>query len=180
MSASPKAHGDKPKRAPTLYCIVAFDIVKGALLLLTALGIFVLGRHNLTDEFDQFVRWVHLDPERKFFVDIAKLLDKITPANLRLAEVGTFFSGLVRLGVGLGLAFRARWAVWLAIGESAFFIPIILFELLRRHVGAPVPDPPPAELFRHPELGLLIVLVVNIIIVWYLLVNRQRLFRHHH
>jgi uncharacterized membrane protein (DUF2068 family) len=180
MSASPKASGDKPKRAPTLYCIVAFDIVKGSLMLLTALGLFELAGHNLSDVFDQFLRWVHLDPERKFFVRIAESLDKVTPANLRLAEAGTFFSGLLRLGVGIGLAFRARWAVWLAIGESGFFIPIIIYELLRRHVGAVVADPPKPELFRHPELGLLVVLVVNIIIVWYLLVNRNRLFRHHH
>jgi uncharacterized membrane protein (DUF2068 family) len=179
MSAATKASGGKPKRAPTLYCIVAFDLVKGSLLLLTALGLFELAGHNLSDVFDQILRWVHLDPERKFFTSIAESLDKITPASRRLAAEGSFCSGVLRLGVGLGLAFRARWAVWLAIGESGFFIPIIIYELLRRHVGAKVTDPPPAELFRHPELGLFIVLVVNVIIVWYLFVNRHRLFRHH-
>jgi uncharacterized membrane protein (DUF2068 family) len=42
------------------------------------------------------------------------------------------------------------------------------------------PDQPHPELFHHPRIGLFIVLALNILIVWYLLVNRKRLFRHHH
>jgi uncharacterized membrane protein (DUF2068 family) len=38
----------------------------------------------------------------------------------------------------------------------------------------------PPEWFHHPKLGMFIVLALNILIVWYLLKNRQRLFRHHH
>jgi uncharacterized membrane protein (DUF2068 family) len=81
--------------------------------------------------------------------------------------------------LGLGLAFRAKWAIWLAIGESAFFIPIEIFELVRHHSAALVDHPRP-ELFRHPKLGLFIVLALNVAIVWYLFKNRERLFRHHH
>jgi uncharacterized membrane protein (DUF2068 family) len=125
------------------------------------------------------LRWVHLDPERKFFLRIGESLDTITPANIRMVEMGTLLCGLLRVGVGVGLAFRARWAVWLAIGESGFFIPIALYELVRQHVAGPG-RVERAELFRHPQLGLLIVLGVNIIIVWYLLRNRNRIFRHHH
>jgi uncharacterized membrane protein (DUF2068 family) len=79
----------------------------------------------------------------------------------------------------LGLAFRAKWAIWLAIGESAFFIPIEIFELVRHHQSAVAGQLRP-ELFPHPKIGLAIVLALNVVIVWYLYTNRKRLFRHHH
>ena len=79
---------------------------------------------------------------------------------------------------GIGLALRAKWAIWLCIGESAFFIPIEIFELVRRRVpGAEIPK---HQMLAHPKLGLSLVLIVNVIIVLYLYRNRNRLFRHHH
>ncbi len=60
---------------------------------------------------------------------------------------------------------RVSWAGWLAIGESAFFIPIELYELVR-----------PGK-FSWYLLG---VMVINAFIVWYLFQNHHRLFRHHH
>jgi len=77
----------------------------------------------------------------------------------------------------IGLAFRFKWAVWLVIGESAFFIPIEVFELIRKHVPAPERHPP---LFGHHKVGILIILIVNVAIVWYLFKNRERLIRQHH
>ncbi len=166
------------KRAPTLYFIAAIKLIKGVALLLLALGVFSLANKDLSDVFDQFLRWVHLDPERSFFQGIGDWLDTFTPANVRALATGTGLCGLFLIVLGLGLAFRARWAIWLTIGESAFFIPIEIFELVRRHAPRAADSSRP-ELFRHPELGLFIVLVLNVAIVWYLYENRQRLFRHH-
>jgi uncharacterized membrane protein (DUF2068 family) len=177
MASNAKTSGTK-KSAPTLYFIVAIKLVKGAVLLLLALGVFTLANKDLSDVFDQFLRWVHLDPERSFFQGIGDWLDTITPTNVRLVASGTFLCGLYLIILGLGLAFRAKWAIWLAIGESAFFIPIEVFEVVRHHNRGTAGQPRP-ELFRHPQIGLLIVLALNVMIVWYLYKNRQRLFRHH-
>jgi uncharacterized membrane protein (DUF2068 family) len=165
-----------PKRAPTLYFIVAIKLFKGIVLLLVALSVFNLANKDLSDVFDQFLRWVHLDPEHRFFQNIGDWLDTVTPANMRAVALGTLLYGLFLLVGGTGLAFRAKWAIWLAIGESAFFIPIEIFELLR--LLNPSAEKRP-QLFNHPIAGLLTVLALNILIVWYLLKNRQRLFRHH-
>lgn len=167
------------KRAPTLYFIVAIKLIKGTALLLLALGVFTLANKDLPELFAQFLRWVHLDPERSFFTSIAAWLDTVTPANMRAVALGTLLYGLFLLVGGSGLAFRAKWAIWLAIGESAFFIPIEVFELVR-HPLPGTPDQPRPEFFHHPKIGLLIVLVLNVAIVWYLSKNRKRLFRHHH
>ena len=167
------------KRAPTLYFIIAVKLVKGSLLLLLALSIFSLANKDLPDLFNQFLGWVHLDPERRFFAGIADWLDTVSPTNMRVFASGTTLYGLFLLVGGTGLAFRAKWAIWLAIGESAFFIPIEVFELVRRRLPR-APDQPRPEFFHHPKIGLLIVLALNVLIVWYLLENRKRLFRHHH
>jgi uncharacterized membrane protein (DUF2068 family) len=80
------------------------------------------------------------------------------------AAAGTLFYSLFALIEGVGMIFRASWAGWLAIGESAFFIPIEIAELSRK---------------GHSSWYVLIILIINIIIVWYLYKNRRRLFRHH-
>ena len=166
----------KPKRAPTLYIIAAIKIGKGLLLLLAALGIFALAGKDLSDAFDSFLRWVHLDPEKQFFTNIGEWLDTITAANMNFIASGTMLYGLFLLASGTGLALRAAWAIWLAIGESAFFIPVEIYELARRRA----PETDMHRMFTHPKLALTLLLAVNVFIVWYLLKNRERLFRHHH
>jgi uncharacterized membrane protein (DUF2068 family) len=151
------------KRAPTLYVIIAIKLIKGALLLLLAVGVYRMSGRDLPEMFRQVLEFFHFDPERRFFVNLAEGIEKVSKAKMVWLSLGTFIYSLFSLVEGIGLIFRVPWAGWLAIGESAFFIPIEVFELVKR-----------------PSLALLAVLVINIFIVWYLFQNRQRLFRHHH
>ncbi len=151
------------RRAPTLYFIIAGKLMKGVLVLALALFIFKLAGQDLTDWFNRLLQWFHFDPEGRFFSDIGDKLERITPANVRWVGVVTVLYSLVSLVEGVGLLFRAPWAGWLAIGESAFFIPIEVRELIVR-----------------PHLFVMGVLAFNILIVWYLYANRNWLFKHHH
>jgi uncharacterized membrane protein (DUF2068 family) len=151
------------RRAPTLYVIIAGKLIKGTLALALALFIFKLAGRDLSDVFDSIVHWFHLDPESRFFSEVGDKLDKVTPANVRWVGVVTVVYSLFSLVEGIGLIFRAPWAGWLAIGESAFFIPIEVRELIMR-----------------PHWFVLGVLAFNVLIVWYLFANRSWLFRHHH
>ena len=174
----PTESAEPVKRAPTLYLIVIGKLVEGGLLLLGAISVYLLAQRNLPDLFDQFLRWIHLDPEGRFFNDIGERLEDLTPRNMRVFASWMFLYGLFKAIGGLGLAFRASWAIWLAIGESAFFIPIEIFKLVSRH--SPDAETRAHDLFAHPRIGIAIVLAVNVFIVWYLFKNRSRLFRHHH
>ncbi len=163
MEESPRAGAPlKKQRAPTLYFIIGFKLVKGLILILLAFGVYSLTDNNLPQEFHSLLQFLHLDPEKRFFTELANKLSTVTPANLVWIAGGTFLYSLFSSVEGVGLIFRVPWAGWLAIGESAFFIPIEVFELMRRY-----------------SLPLLIILGLNILIVWYLLQNRERLFRHH-
>ena len=170
-------------RAPTLYFIAICKMAKGVCLLLLAAGIYSMAGKDLQDSFDRFLEWVRVDPEHSFFHNISDFLSTVTPGNVQATALFFFIYGLFLIVGGTGLALRAKWAIWLTIGESAFFIPIELFELTRfprKGAADEVPPvPPPSQLFPHPKIGLLIVLILNIIIVWYLLKNRKRLFKHH-
>ena len=151
------------KRAPTLYVIIVIKLVKGLTLLLLALGVYSLSDNNLPEEFKDLVQWLHFDPERKFFVDLAYKIGQITPSKVLWVAAGTGLYSMFSLVEGIGLCFRVSWAGWLAIGESAFFIPIELNKLIHGFSTA-----------------ILVILIVNIVIVWYLFDNRHVLFRHHH
>jgi uncharacterized membrane protein (DUF2068 family) len=168
----------KKNHAPTLYFIAICKLAKGAGLLLIAAGIYSLAGKDLQGDFDKFIEWVRLDPEHSFFRNVSESLATVTPGSVRDVALVSFIYGLFLIIGGTGLALRAKWAIWLTIGESAFFIPIEVFELTRPH-SRPLPtDQPHAHLFTHPKIGLLIVLTLNVVIVCYLLMNRKRLFRH--
>jgi len=151
------------KRAPTLYIIIGFKLIKGLLLLLLGLGVYTLSDNNLPDAFKSSLQFLHLDPERKFFADLSLRLGNVTEGNMLWLAWGTMIYSLFSLVEGVGLIFRVSWAGWLAMGESVFFIPIEVYDLIHRLT-----------------LSIAIILVLNIAIVWYLFQNRHRLFHHHH
>jgi uncharacterized membrane protein (DUF2068 family) len=164
------------KRAPTLYLIIAIKLFKGSLALLLAFGVYHLAGQDIGGLYDRLLRFIHLDPENRFLSDIGEKLDTIKPANVRWVATGTFLYSLFSLVEGVGLIFRASWAGWLAIGESAFFIPIEIFEIVHHH------EMLARDLIPHPDPNFIWkisgILGVNILIVWYLFQNRARLFRH--
>jgi uncharacterized membrane protein (DUF2068 family) len=179
MDTNAKTAGAKD-RAPTLYFIAIGKLAKGVVLLLVAAGIYSLAGKDLQDLFDRFLEWVHIDPEHRFFSNISDWLSGVQPHSIRATALATFLYGIFLLVGGTGLAIRAKWAIWLTIGESAFFIPIEIFELTRPHVRPVIADQPPSHphLLLNPKAGLLIILALNIFIVGYLYKNRERLFRH--
>ena len=74
MAENAKTPTAPKKHAPMLYLISGIKIFKGLVLLFTALGIFALAGKDLEDLFDQLLRWMHLDPENRFFGNIGDWL----------------------------------------------------------------------------------------------------------
>ncbi|MBU6410291.1 MAG: DUF2127 domain-containing protein [Verrucomicrobia bacterium] len=151
------------RRAPTFYFIIAAKLLKGIVALALAVGFLKLARQDLPTLFAQLVEGLKLDPENRFLAEISIRLKTVTAASVRAAALGTFLYSMLSLVEGVGLVFRVPWAGWLTIGESAFFIPIEVHELV-----------------IHPHWYLAGILAFNVLIVLYLYLNRQRLFRHHH
>ena len=151
------------KRAPTLYAIIVIKLLKGLLFVTVAIIAYTLSDNDLPAEYRNALHHLRLNPERKFWANLAIQVGNLTERKVVLAAAGTLIYSLFSLVEGVGLIFRVSWAGWMAIGESAFFIPIEIYELSQRFTWT-----------------VLIILALNILIVWYLLENRHRLFHHHH
>ena len=152
------------KRAPTLYAIIAFKILKGALFVAVAIAAYTLSDNNLPLEFQKVLHFLRVTPANKFFAHLAERVGHLTENDLLWTALGTIIYSSFSLVEGVGMIFRQGWAGWLAIVEAAFFIPIEVYELTRK---------------GRFSWGLFVVLVLNILIVWYLFSNRHRLFKHH-
>jgi uncharacterized membrane protein (DUF2068 family) len=160
------------RRAPTLYIIIAIKLLKGALFVALAVTIYNLSDNDLPAELRHVLQALRFNPESRFWTDLAKQVGQISEKNVVYAAAGIFVYSLFSLIEGTGLLFRVSWAGWMAIGESAFFIPIEIFELVRhRETDAPHQG--------HP-LVVVTILAINIFIVVYLYRNRGWLFKHHH
>jgi uncharacterized membrane protein (DUF2068 family) len=150
-------------RAPTLYAIIVVKLLKGALFLSMAIVAYTLSDNDLPVEYRHLLHHLRVNPEKKFFSELAVKVGKITEANVLWVAAGTAVYSLFSLVEGIGLMFRVKWAGWMSISESAFFIPIEVFDLVHRF-----------------SWTVFIILVLNIIILGYLFANRERLFNHHH
>jgi uncharacterized membrane protein (DUF2068 family) len=161
------------KRAPTLYAIIIFKLIKGLLCLALAVVIYNEADNNIPQDYQDFLqnhivktifKDLRIHPESKFFTSLAENIGKLTEAKVERAAWGAVLLSLFPLVEGVGLLCRVSWAGWLAIGESAFFLPIEFYELVKPNTFS---------------WSILVVTVINIIIVWYLYDNREVLFRHH-
>ena len=167
------------KRAVTLYAIIVFKLVKGLLCLVLAVFLYCESDNDISQDYQDFLqnplvnsvfKVLRIHPESKLFTQLAEHLGNLTEAKVKWAAWGAVLLSLFPLVEGIGLIFRVSWAGWLAIGESAFFLPIEFYELVNHQMERP--DTFPWSIF--------VVMVINIIIVWYLYDNREVLFHHHH
>ena len=149
------------QRAPTLYGIIAFKLIRGVLLLVLAMKVFSLVGQDLRPHFDAAVHRLKLDPETEFFDRLGDRIDAITPVNVRWAATGALLYGLLSLAEGGGLALRSRWAGMLVVVESGFFVPVETYGLV-----------------KSPSVTIALVLILNVAIFVYVHRNRERLFRH--
>lgn len=149
------------QRAPTLYVIVAFKLIRGALLLMLAMQAYKLVGEELRPHFEAAVVGLKLDPETEFFDRLGDRIDAITPVNVGWAATGALLYGVLSLAEGVGLALRTRWAGLLVVAESGFFVPLETYAMI-----------------KNPSATILVVLILNVAILVYLHRNRERLFRH--
>jgi uncharacterized membrane protein (DUF2068 family) len=146
-----------------LYTVIAIKLGKGILLLLVALGIYSLIGKDIQVVFDTLLRHIWLNPDSAFFDPADEFLKSVTQSKERWIVLGTSFYSLLLFVEGVGLICRTFWAAWLAIGETAFFIPLEVYRLCQSF-----------------SWTVLLILAVNLAIVRYLVHNRNRLFHHYH
>lgn len=162
MSTSPQEKPVLPL-APTLYAIIVMKLLKGLFFVVLAFVIYAHSDNDVSQEFRDTLSWLRLNPEGKFWANLVAQVDGLTQARLVHFAVATLIYSMFAMVEGVGLIFRLSWAGWLSIGESAFFIPIEVYELGRKFTWF-----------------VFVILILNTFMVTYLYYYRDRLFRHHH
>jgi Predicted membrane protein (DUF2127) len=70
------------KPAPTLYAIIAIKLLKGALFLSMAMAAYTLSDNDLPYEYRSLLHHLRLNPEKKFFVELAVKIGTLREANV--------------------------------------------------------------------------------------------------
>jgi len=115
-----------------LRVVAVFEGAKGALVLLTGLGLLAFIHRDLHNAAEEIVRHFHLNPARHYpriFLDAAA---HVTDTQLRLLALSAFLYSVVRFVETFGLWRRKRWAEWFAVLSGGIYIPVELFEVIHR------------------------------------------------
>jgi uncharacterized membrane protein (DUF2068 family) len=140
-----------------LLVIAAFKLLKALLLLAVGIGALKLLHKDIAAEVAQWVNLFRVDPDNFFIHRVLAKLSILDDRKLKHLSFGTFFYSGLLFTEGVGLAFRKRWAEYFTIIITTSLIPLELWELAK-HVS-------PAK------IG---VLVINVAIVVYLILEVRR------
>lgn len=147
----------KTKGSRGLLLIAAFKLLKGLALLALGIGALRLLHKDVAAEIAQWIDVLRVDPHNHYIQLLLDKLGMVDDRKLKALSVGTFFYSALFLTEGIGLALRKRWAEYLTIISTASLLPLEIYEIVKR---ASVPR--------------IVVLIANIAIVVYLVIEVRR------
>ena len=148
---------EKRKGSRGLWLIAAFKLVKGLGLLILAIGALKLLHKDVAAEVERWINLLRFDPHNHHIEKLLAKLGMIDERRLEELSVGTFFYAGLFLTEGIGLALRKRWAEYLTIVSTASLLPLEIFELTKRVTA-----------------GKIVLLLINIAVVAYLVIEVRR------
>ena len=148
---------EKTKGSRGLWLIAAFKLVKGLGLLILAIGALKLLHKDVAAEVERWINLLRFDPHNPHIEKLLAKLGMIDERRLEELSVGTFFYAGLFLTEGIGLALRKRWAEYLTIVSTASLLPLEIYELAKRLTA-----------------GRIVLLLINIAVVAYLVIEVRR------
>jgi uncharacterized membrane protein (DUF2068 family) len=149
--------GNKDTGDKWIFLIALFKLVKGILLVAAGIGALKLLHKDIGDVLQNTLDVLGVDPDNRYAHSLLVRLLSVNDHTLKEISAGTFAYAAVFLTEGTGLVLRKRWAQYFTIIVTTSFLPLEIYELARR-----------------PSVPKVAVIVVNIAIVAYLVVNVRR------
>jgi uncharacterized membrane protein (DUF2068 family) len=135
-----------------LLAIALFKLVKALVLIAVGVGALSLVKNNDTvTMLRHAVNALRMDPNNRLFDRAVSAVSGLDRKKLEEVGIGTFVYAAVFLVEGTGLLLRKRWAEYLTTIVTTSFVPLEIWELVRK-----------------PSPFKVIGLVVNVLIVVYL------------
>ena len=142
-----------------LRLIAAFKFLKGTLLVAASIGIFHLLHKNLGTVVEQWIEASHLNPGNRHVEAALAKVSSLSPAQIKKLGLGGLVYATLFFIEGTGLWLLKPWAEWVTAIITSTLIPLEVYEI-----------------YRHPTVIKVLVLVVNVATVWYL-IHRIRVRR---
>src|SRR5258708_6500176 len=134
-----------------LVLIGIFKLLKALLLIALGIGAIRLLHKDVARTVMHWVEVLRVDPDNRLIHGMLTKIFRVTPKQLKELSVGTFLYAGMFATEGVGLLLRKRWAEYFTIVTTGALIPLEIFELA-----------------RHFTVVKLVVLLINVLIVWYL------------
>ena len=141
----------------TLYLIAAFKLFKGLFLLAVAVAVLKLGSRGIATEVYRWADIFRVDYGNRLLRRLLVWISLVDEKKFREFSVGTFIYSALFLTEGTGLALRQRWAEYFTTIITGSFIPLEIYELARR-----------------PTFARGTLLLLNVAVVIYLVVDLRR------
>ena len=149
-------HTKTEKQLAALRAIATFEMAKGLVVLLAAVGALSLVHRDAWDVAGSLLHFLHIGRHHHYVDVFLKLADGVTDKWLWLAAAGCVAYSTIRFVEAYGLWKARGWAEWFAFAAGAVYLPFEVYELVRK-----------VTLVR---VG---ILVVNLVIVFYMLYLRR-------
>lgn len=148
---------DKTKGSRALWLIAAFKLLKGLGLLILGIGALKLLHKDVAAEMERWINLLRFDPQNHVIRKLLEKLGMVDDRKLKELSIGTFFYSGLLLTEGVGLALRQRWAEYVTIVTTASLLPLEIFEIAKR-----------------VSTGRIVLLLINIAVVVYLVIEVRR------
>ncbi|HYL83431.1 MAG TPA: DUF2127 domain-containing protein [Candidatus Angelobacter sp.] len=123
---------EKAAHGRGLWVIAAFKLLKALGLIALGIGALKLLHKDVAAVAEHWINVFRVDPHNHYIDLLLAKLAILDDRRLKELSVGTFVYATIFLVEGLGLAFRKRWAEYLTIVTTASFLPLEVYELVRR------------------------------------------------
>jgi uncharacterized membrane protein (DUF2068 family) len=140
-----------------LLLIAAFKLLKGLALLVVGIGAHTLIDKDLAAVVEHWVNVFRVDPNNHYLHALLERFTDLSPQRLKAVSFGTFFYAALLLTEGVGLALGKRWAEYFTIIATSSLIPLEIYEI-----------------FRHANITKVVLLLINVAVVWYLVLELRR------
>ncbi len=149
---------ERQRGTGVLIAIAVFKLVKAAALIAIGVGALRLGHDgNVQGTLRGFIDGLRMDPNDRLFNQVIARVSGLDSKKLEEVGIGTFVYAGVFLVEGTGLALRKRWAEYLTTIVTGSFIPLEVFEMIRK-----------------PSVPKAIGILLNVLIVVYLALRLHR------
>jgi uncharacterized membrane protein (DUF2068 family) len=140
-----------------LTAIAIFKLIKATLLIVVAVGAQRLLHRDIQATIIHWARAVRVDPDDHILQNILARVARINPNQIKAISLGLFIYAGLFATEGIGLLRKKRWAEYLTVVSTALLLPLEVVEVI-----------------RHAHVGRVVVLIANVLIVVYLIVQLRR------